>query len=314
MTEARTLMPTDLLSLVAYRGHRYRNEAWTRERLGADESARTLGMVLDQFLAFAKGRNAWICTRRGRLEGLAGARQRGGRQAWEIDYLIDTTQGRGAATELLECAIAGAGRNGAEKLFLRLTEDSALLPAAREAGFLSYQEEVLYARDHTQPVARTGLAVRPVNPSDSYVLYRLYNQATPEASRRSEAATFAEWHAAQERRWLRTGVQLIGEQQGEVAAWVRAARLPQGVIVEVMISDKGIDATGEAIAAAADALNSTTAPIFVVAPRTSEALCSKLEEGGFSPRQDFVCLTRRTTRPLELPALKPVAVKNAVGA
>ena len=60
MTEARTVLPTDLLALVSYNGRSYKNEAWTRERLGADESSNTLGLVLDQFLAFARARSAWI--------------------------------------------------------------------------------------------------------------------------------------------------------------------------------------------------------------------------------------------------------------
>ncbi|MPZ47733.1 MAG: hypothetical protein GEU75_00175 [Dehalococcoidia bacterium] len=314
MTDARPLLPIDIVSLVAYRGHSFRNEAWTRERLGADESARTLGMVLDQFLAFARGRNAWISARRGRLQGLVGARQRGGRQAWEVDYLIDTTPGREAAPELLECAIAETGRAGAEKLFLRLSAGSALLPAAREAGFMTYQEEVLYARGYSHDPGGEAASLRAVNPSDSYFLYRLYNLATPETTRRHEAATFSEWHAAQERRWLRNGVQLVAEHKGEVAAWVRAARLPQGVVAEVTVSESGLDHARGVVAAAATALDAAGSPLFVIVPRPAESLCRRLEEGGFSPRQDFVCLMRRTTRPLELPALKPVAVKNAVGA
>src|SRR6266487_1286955 len=91
VTDARAILPTDLLALVSYNGRSYHNQAWTRERIGAADATPTLGLVLDQFLAFAKGRSAWISVRRQRLQGLVGARQRGGRVAWEIDYLIDAT-------------------------------------------------------------------------------------------------------------------------------------------------------------------------------------------------------------------------------
>src|SRR3990172_1692326 len=85
--EARPVLPTDLLALVTYQGRSYRNEAWPRERVGAAESQRPLGLVLDKFLAFSRGRSAWISVRRQRLRGLVGARRRGSRQAWEVDYL-----------------------------------------------------------------------------------------------------------------------------------------------------------------------------------------------------------------------------------
>ena len=205
------MLPTDLLALVSYNGRSYKNEAWTRERLGAQASQNTLGLVLDQFLAFARGRSAWISVRRQRLQGLVGARPRGARSAWEIDYLIDATPGKDAVGGLLECAIAEVGKSGAEKVFLRIESCSEIEAVVRSAGFLPYQEEVLYAREpslgETDPVS--AAAMRRVEPADSYALFRLYSSATPEVIRRSEAATFGEWHASQERRWLRHGVQLL---------------------------------------------------------------------------------------------------------
>jgi len=270
-------------------------------------------MVLDQFLAFARGRNAWISTDRGRLQGLVGARQRGARQAWEIDYLIDATADHSGTCGLLECAIAETGRAGAEKLFLRLTADSDLLLTAREAGFLPYQEEVLLAKSYGRDPAVEAVRLRPVNPADSYILYRLYHQSTPETTRRNEAANFSEWHAAQERRWLKNGVQLVAEQGGEVAAWVKAARLPQGVVLELLVSEAGLDQTRGVVAAATQAVDAGGVPLFVVVPRAADALIRRLEGNGFVARQDFVCLMRRTTRPVALPKLTPAVAKNAVG-
>ena len=313
MTNARALLPTDLLSIVARSRSAYRNEAWTRERLGADESARALGMVLDQFLAFARGRNAWVSTRRGLLQGLIGARQRLGRQAWEIDYLIDATPSQEAVAALLDCAITQAGRAGAEKLFLRLTTGSDLLPAVREAGFMPYQEEVLYARGYGHDPEGEEVPVRPVSASDSYLLYRLYSLALPEATRRSEAATFSEWHAAQERRWLRNGVELLSEKDGEISGYIRAARLPQGVLVEVLMRDTALDQARGMVAAAVKAVDAPGAPLFVIVPRAAEGLARRVEESGFSVRQDFVCLVKRTTRPITMPKLLPVIAENAVG-
>src|SRR5688572_31458810 len=122
-------------------------------------------MMRDHLLAFAKSRGTWLTTRRGRMQGLIGARQRGGRQAWEVDYLIDTSEGAAVTVDLLECALAEAGRSGAEKLFLRLAANSGLLPVAMEAGFLGFREEVLYAGLPLRPAATGHAALRPLDPS-----------------------------------------------------------------------------------------------------------------------------------------------------
>jgi hypothetical protein len=310
VTEARTVLPTDLLALVSYNGRSYKNEAWTRERVGSEASQNTLGLVLDQFLAFARGRSAWISVRRQRLQGLVGARQRGGRTAWEIDYLIDARPDKDAVGGLLECAIAEVGKSGAEKLFLRIESCSEIEPVVRSAGFLPYQEEVLYARqprlDKANSVA--AVAMRRVEPADSYALFRLYNSATPEVIRRSEAATFGEWHASQERRWLRHGVQLLAEENGRIAAATRAARLPQGILVDVTL-DVHENAVG-AIEAALGALEASDEPVFVMVPAVAEGVARQLETSGFQPRQEFVSMVCRTTRPLSLPKLVPAIAKS----
>ena len=312
--EARPVLPTDLLALVTYQGRSYRNEAWPRERVGAAESQRPLGLVLDKFLAFSRGRSAWISVRRQRLRGLVGARRRGSRQAWEVDYLIDATPAQDAVVGLLECAIAEVGRAGAEKLFLRLAADSELLPVVLDAGFIAYQEETLYARA-ARPEAEPALtALRPVQPADSYLLFRLYNATTPESTRRAEAATFGEWHAAQERRWLKNGAQLLREEGGEVRAWARAARLPPGVAVDLLVDEQALPETASLVAAAVCAVAGQGAPVFALVPRTATGIASRLEEAGFEARGEFVCFMRRTTRPQSLPKLTPAIARNAVGA
>ncbi|HLF78581.1 MAG TPA: hypothetical protein VJB57_13955 [Dehalococcoidia bacterium] len=310
MTQARPVLPTDLLALVSYNGRSYKNEAWTRERLGADESGNTLGLVLDQFLAFARARSAWISVRRQRLQGLVGARRRGGRQAWEIDYLIDATPGRDAVLGLLECAISEAGNSGAEKLFLRLDSGSELLTVARRAGFMPYQEELLYAKQQgTGNKEQEPSALRRVEPSDSYALYRLYNATTPEVTRRSEAATFAEWHAAQERRWMKQGLQLLAETDGRISATVRGAKLPQGVLAELTLADADCDAEG-VVNALAQALGAEATRSFVLVPSTSEGLANQLQDAGYTPHQEFVSMVRRTARTLKLPKLLPAIAKS----
>jgi hypothetical protein len=307
VTDARPVLPTDLLALVSYNGRSYKNEAWTHERLGAEASQNTLGLMLEQFIGFGRGRGAWISVRRQRLQGLVGARRRGGRQAWEIDYLIDATPGMDAVGGLLEAATSEVGASGAERLFLRLEASSDLLDVVRGAGFLPYRQEVLYAKRSVDAAHPEGL--REVVPADSYGLYQLYNATTPEATRRSEAATFSEWHTAQEKRWLRHGVQLVAETDSRIEAQVSGAKLPQGVLLELNSTSRGLPAAA-AIGAVVAALDAEGAPGFVLLPSTAESHARELEAVGFQLRQEFVSLMRRTTRPLKLPKLVPAVAET----
>ena len=311
MREARRILPTDLLPLVSFSKRRRANEAWTRERLGAAGGSLPIGTAFDQLFGFAGGRSGWISVRRQQLRGLVGARRRGARQAWEIDCLIDATPELDVLPALLECAVKGVGHAGAEKLFLRLACESQLLPAVRDLGFLPFREEGLYARVGL-PDAEPALNLRPLSASDSYLAYRLYNATTPEATRRNEAATFGEWHACREQRWLRNSVQLVREGLDGIDSLVSAARLRQGAIMELLVGASARDVVPALIRSAGEAVSGEGLPIFVLAPSFS-GLERQLEDLGFARQSDYVSLVRRTTRPLTLPKLSPAIVKTAIG-
>jgi hypothetical protein len=312
LRDARAILPTDFLALASFDGLSLSNEAWPRERLGAG-GADWRSAMLDQVLAVARGRRTWVSVQGQHLQGLVGARRRGGRQAWEIDYLLQA-QDADVLTALLECALAGAGKAGAEKLFLRLEASCDLLPAVIDNGFAPYRREVLYAGTGSASTNGHGVQLRPVVPSDVYPLFGLYCRTTPESVRRSEAMTFGEWHAAQERRWMRNGVQLTSDgARGQLSAWVRAARLPQGVCVELLPEDEALDRLPALLSAAVSAVEGRGEPLFVLVADTDAGVRQRLEDLGLKPAQELVSLMRRTTRVQTLPKLTPAIANNAVG-
>jgi hypothetical protein len=313
MSPVRTLLPTDLPALLTHNGLSAENAAYPRERLGAGDSQATLSVVRDQLLAFARQRSAWVSMKRQRLQGLVGARQRGGSAAWEIDYLLDTTPASEITTGLLEYAVAQAGKEGAQKLFLRLPSNSNLLQPAIEAGFIAYQQETLYVCNEAPPPGEPQTPLRLGVASDSYPLFRLYCQATPEPVRRFEAATFDEWHAAQERRWQKNGVQLVQELNGSPSAAIRACRLPQGLMVDLLLDSNASASALPLVWAAVSATESQARPVLVLLPKDAEGVARALEGAGFTAADEFVSLVRRTTKPLALPRKVPVVAKNAVG-
>ena len=313
MNTVRTLLPTDLPALLAHPGLSRDNAAFPRERLGASDSQANLSAVAGQLRAFARQRRAWVCMRRQRLQGMVGARQRGGNAAWEIDYLLDATTDGGIATDLVEYAVVQVGRQGAQKLFLRLPAGSEILQPVMESGFVAYQEETLFAREPAPGGEEAPEGLRAAVASDSYPLFRLYCAAVPEAVRRFEAATFDEWHAAQERRWHKNGPLLVIEREAVIHAQVRAYRLPQGLMLDLLLDAHAADDLPALVMSAIAATESSGGPVLALLPQAAEHAARALQAAGFTARDRYVSLVRRTTRPLAIPKKVPVVTENAIG-
>jgi hypothetical protein len=314
MALPRALMPTDLLALVSYGSRNFDNRAWPRERLGADASSHPLGLIVDKLRSLGRDRCAWVSIEHQRLRGLVAVRPRGGRSAWEIDRLMDAAPGSGTEQRLIETALAGVGSNGGEKLFVRLAAgDSELLEAFHGTGFASCREETLYTRS-SAPSVLAVTDLQAALPSDDYPIFRLYTATTPEPQRRVEAVTYAEWHAAQERRWLKHGgVELVQHRDGRLSAWARAAKLPWGTLVD-LVADAGAAREADAIVAAAtSAVGANGGALHVLVPRTDETAARRLEDAGFTAQREFISLVRRTTvlkaLPARLPAVAPKALR-----
>ncbi len=314
MTNARPVLPTDVIALMSS-GRASRNEAWPRERVySIDESLNPVATMFDQFVGAARGRGAWISADRQRLLGLAGARRRGGRRAWEVDYLADMSPDQDTLPYLVDCAIRAAGRSGAEKLFLRVRADSSLVSVVLSTGFTAYREETLYSRaEPIAPVAATS-GLRAAGLADSYLIYRLYNAATPEAVRRSEAASFGEWQAANESRWLKNGVRLTEERSGQITSVLSAARFGKSLGLELLDAEPAEANVIGLAAAAAQALHTSLDSIQMLVPETEVGLAARLVEAGFEPKTTYTVLMRRTTIPLALPKRRPIIAQSAVGA
>jgi hypothetical protein len=150
-------------------------------------------------------------------------------------------------------------------------------------------------------------------PSDDYPAFRLYTAATPEVQRRVEAVTFSEWHAAQERRWLKHGgVELVQHRGGALSAWAGAAHLPWGTLV-CLTADAEAARDAGAIVAAAASRAGNNGPLHVLVPHDDQTVARRLEDAGFTGRREFVSLVRRTTVLKALPARSAPVITNAIG-
>ena len=110
---------------------------------------------------------------------------------------------------------------GALRLFVRLPDRDALLPAFRLQGFRQYAtEQVLYSERPKQRTDEYPLGLRASKRGDDRKLYQLYRKVTPQGVSQLEAPTYREWKAIH-----------AGEAAGsyvvdriEVVGWVRMQR------------------------------------------------------------------------------------------
>jgi len=298
MARVRTVRPTDLVALAGYDGRVRPNEAVTRDRIGTQASPHPLETALEQWFSFATGRHTWISVKGMTLRGLASARRRGSKAAWEVDCLIHAEEDPGVLMSLLDRVVEDAGRGGAEKVFLRVAAESDVLHAACSTGFSLYMNERLLIKEGSSPLPAGAPALRRWGRADAYPTFRLYSHWAPEPVRRVEAATFREWLASREAISPSRGTsQWALEHEGEIAGCLRVAA--DGEVGRFdLLADPSAPELLDALIDAALARLSEQSQLLTLVPEYARPLLERLEEREFEEREAFVVLARRTTRPV----------------
>lgn len=306
MSTARRPLPTDLVALVTFDGRVYPNEAKPLEQLGLDEPTRPLETALEQWFSFATGKHTWVSVRGATIRGLITARRRAKPSVWEVDALIDIDEDDEVAASLFGRATAGLVKEKAERVFLRLDEDSSLRDAAREAGFFQYARETLYRLNGPGAVSLTEVPLRSRKKSDLMGIYQLYNQTVPANVRAIEGSTFREWQAAQEAWGART-TDLLLEENGIISAWLRLAKGHVGRFS--ILAGQSQYGCEEFVRSACARLNHSESLLTLVR-QDNPALALNLERMGFRPAGNYVVLAKRLARPIE--ELSPEATSEAI--
>ena len=320
---ARGTRPTDLLALALFDGKVYRNEAVTWDRLSrGHEPPRAIENALDGLVPFAMGRHSWISVEGQRVQALVSGRKRTADAAWEVDTFLAADENLSDSPDLLAQLAEAACRAGAERVFLRLSDDSAALEAAERAGFMPYRKERVYMR--AVPPSRWLAAepapagLRPRRSHDAGALFRLYCTSTPEPERAMEAATLNQWHAAQERDGSRThGEFVIEERDGRISGWIRAAR--DGRVSRMMVMALQPECSVSVEQALAASLlrptrRDTPGPVIVLVPERVGGVGPALKSFGFTEEQTYVVLVQRLAQTVPIRARKLSFVPARQGA
>ena len=316
---ARPLRPIDLPALASLwaRGKlplaggdtaAFCNEARIWERLGLEEhGVALLERAVQQWAPIGSGRLTWVIMRGMTLRGLASARRRARRSAWEVDYLIVPSGDEGTCVSLLEELACGLGRAGAERVFLRLDGHSRLLHAVRSAGFFPYLRERLWRLEPAPGMPDCPpLPMRLRTAADLLPLFQLYNAAVPATVRRCEASTLREWAALQERGRCQ---HLVLQKDGRLAAWLRLVRRDGAGCFALLAPRRGDAPLDNLLATALHYLRDRR-PIFCLVPEYERTLAARLVDLGFQPAAEYVVLANRLVRPIEEAVAVPTGAQQ----
>ncbi len=294
MSRARRPLPTDIVALVSFDGKVHPNEAKPLDRLGLSDRAHALEEALEQWLSFATGKHTWLNVKGATIHGLVTARPRRKRSAWEVEMLIDADDDKSVVLSLFSRMMSGVIRAGAERVFLRVDADSALVDSARAAGFFAYQNETLYRLDRTPRVDGGDLPMRRRERKDHLGIYQLYGRVAPANVRAIEGATLREWQAAQEK-WGGHPRDFILEEDGVISAHVRTVT---GAIGRIgVLADGGRDCLDGLVRFSLSRLKRSNSVLCLASDHDS-ALVSALEDAGFAPDSRYTALAKRLTKPV----------------
>lgn len=306
MSGARHPLPTDIVALVSFDGKVYPNEAKPLETLGLEDHAKPLENALEQWFSFATGQHTWVSVRGATIRGLISARARAKKSAWEVEVLIDAADDPEMVLSLFGRMDAGVIKQRAERVFLRLDADGALVDTVRSAGFFRYAGETLYRRPGGAPAAPAVPNLREVEKHDWMGIYQLYGRVVPANIRSIEGSTFREWQAARED-WGGRPEDLVLEEDGAITAWLRVLPGDHGRLSALArVGSEQLDA----IIAVGLARLTDSDEVFALAPEYDAELASSLARNGFQPAAEYAVLAKRLSEPVE--ALVPEGAQTAI--
>jgi len=292
MSRARSPLPTDLVALVSFDGRVYPNEAKPWDRMGLDERARPLEDALEQWFFFATGKQTYVNVRGATIRGLINARPRGKRSAWEVEALINADDDKAVVSSLFSRMLAGIGRVGAQRVFVRLDAGSPLVRSARDAGFFPYQAQTLYRLNGKPASKGPDVGLRPKARQDMFGIFQLYMHTVPANVRAIEGATFKEWQAALEP-WGGRCTDLVLDEDNVIAAWARVQTGQTGRLLVLAGSRRvGLDD----IIGAATAKLSKSERMLALVPEQDIGTASAFERQGFEAAGSYLLLAKRLTK------------------
>ena len=242
---------------------------------------------------------AWALSSDGSVRAIVALLPRRGVRSWEVFHLCAEPIPATALAALLERAAANAASYGCERVFLRVADDSELIPAARMAGFMLCRRETLYRAASPRAPSERGILdadsrLRSRLPQDDYALFRLYCSSTPVSERRLIGMTMEQWAASSERLPGRR-VERVFESGGALRGWLAVSARGGVGSLSVALHPDSAALTQEMVDAALRILGNAKAAA-ALAPDHYPQMGSALRRRGFRQTADFALLVEPVAR------------------
>jgi len=300
----RSLGISDLPRLVLQSG-KLGNQAIPRDVLVSRHSTNLrFRSLIRQWFAPGDSFHSWVCLKDNRLCGLVAAKERSGHRVWDIDRLLYDEVDQNSCMAMFETVSSEAAKQEVPKIFLRLSQDSPMLPLAAKVGFTAYLEERLFSSkgvSFNTLATEAGYRFLPWTEAEAQNLFHLYCQLVPAAVRSVEGMTLKEWQSCQEYKsgkshqvscWF--GDELVGS--------IIITLYKQSGIVDLMAKPGHLEPV---LDFSLSCLGHKSYANYLV-PVYQSDVATLLNERKFEPRGNYVGLVKETAGRVCQPALAPV--------
>ena len=219
--------------------------------------------------------SCWIETRRRRIDGVLKAGPRSGTPSWEVSELYLRKSKEELAVDLLEQISIHGGWAGAQRIFLRTTQDSRIYENARRVGFSRIYHETVYRSESAHitmeklGVQNHSLDLRPRYESDKLGLVQMYNSITPIEARMKSGQMSPDWTAGFERLGRKSSDWVYEMDNGSIGALIQSKSTRSSQIFTINYAREAhVEFPGllsAALAGSKDVPVSTTVPEFTPA-------------------------------------------------
>lgn len=197
----RPCNPADIVGLLILQARAEPNSAYGKHALASsgDQRFPSLSGLVGEWLPNKQGRHTWVLSQHGLPVGIVSVHRRKGAGSWEVDRLQVARGKEPISIDLLDRMSLLLGTMAADRLFLRVAQDSPAEWTAREAGFAPLVREALYVRPGGLPVGTGGNGAPPLRPAgapDILRLFRLYTMGVPAPIRQAEGIGLRDWEAS----------------------------------------------------------------------------------------------------------------------
>jgi hypothetical protein len=235
---------------------------------------------------------------------LVSAKERSEHRVWDLDRFLFDEGDQNSCLAMLETISSDAAKQGVPKIFLRLLENSPLLPITAKAGFTAYLDEKLFRANgvsYDNLATEAGYLFLPCTEGDAQNLFHLYCQVVPATVRSVEGMTLKEWQSCQEYKLGKThrltcwfGDELIG--------CIRITLYRRSGLVDLIAKPNHLEPV---LDFSLSCLGHKSYANYLV-PAFQNDLASLLTVRKFEPAGNYVNLVKETAGRVRQPALAPV--------